>query len=528
MMPIVQPGMVLQGRYRVVRELGKGGFAQTFEVDDGDQIKVLKVLLPIMQSTFPKAVALFQQEAKVLSQLNHPGIPKVQPDGYFTWSVDGQEPLQCLVMEKIEGLNLEKWLSSRNNQPITQEQAIAWLKQLVAILQQLHEQWYFHRDIKPPNIILKPNGQLVLIDFGAVREVTETYLLKQAGNVAGTRIGSPGYLPLEQVEGHALPQSDFFALGRTFVHLLTGRHPVHLRSPQTQEWSWRSYAPHVSEPLADLLEELMAPLPKNRPQTAREIEQRLAEIELARAANAPIVSDDLATALPPQPEDIDRHKIPIIPLAWVGSIAVNFGWAVLLLLRMVGFRSLSPKLEVVFNDKGVENHLANRLAIAKIYYQCALLLAPDYKKVHYNLGSLYEKQGKFREARANYKIAMQGGMTAASNNLGRMYILEKDYAAAVELLQKGLELKPDDEVRYALLKNLGWALLKQERYGEARRYLREAIYLRSDRAVPYALLAQVLEAEGDRQNARLAWDNFFKYADNDPSPEVDAWKMIAP
>ncbi|GAB4176826.1 MAG: hypothetical protein Fur006_08080 [Coleofasciculaceae cyanobacterium] len=279
---MIHPGLLLQDRYQVHQLLGKGGFGQTFEVDDGGIIKVLKVLRADRfpsQDSKQKAIALFQREALVLSRLQHPGIPKVEPDGYFTLTHPDTEQLHCLVMEKIEGLNLKQWQAKRGNQPITQEQAIAWLKQLTEILEQVHQQELVHRDIKPTNIMLRPNGQLVLIDFGAVREITETYLQKQQQNATGTVIISAGYTPPEQAEGHAVVQSDFFALGRTFVYLVTGKHPNDFdRDPRTGKLLWRDAAPHISKELADLIDYLMAVFPGKRPQTPQMILRCLEEI----------------------------------------------------------------------------------------------------------------------------------------------------------------------------------------------------------------------------------------------------------
>lgn len=271
---------LLLGRYRVIRPLGRGAFGQTFEVDDvrEDKRKVLKVLL----TDYEHAVRLFQREANVLSQMDHPGIPRVESDGNFQLSSPGrEEPLHCLVMEYIEGINLKDWLSNRNNQPITQEQAIAWLKQLAEILQQIHQRRYLHRDIKPSNIMRRPDGQLVLIDFGAVREATETYLKRLEQRDDGiTAIIAAGYTPPEQANGRAVAKSDFYALGRTFVHLLTGRHPLKLHEDtQIGQLHWRNRAPQVSQELADLIDDLMAPSPANRPGNAQEILRRLQEIE---------------------------------------------------------------------------------------------------------------------------------------------------------------------------------------------------------------------------------------------------------
>ncbi|MEG3906219.1 serine/threonine-protein kinase [Microcoleus sp. B4-C5] len=269
--------LLLQGRYRLVAPLGGGGFGRTFEVDDNGARRVLKVLL----KEHPKAVELFKQEADVLVRLRHPGIPKVDRDGYFTFTpAHSTESFHCLVMEKIAGANLQDWLKHRGR-PISQEQAVNWLKQLSEILDQVHRLNYFHRDIKPHNIMCKPNGQLVLIDFGTAREVSATYFAKvgQGQNVTG--IVSPGYTPPEQTNGKAVPQSDFFALGRTFVYLLTGKPPTAFpENPRTGRLMWRKGAPQVSDSVANVIDYLMAPFPGNRPQSPQMVLQCLEEINL--------------------------------------------------------------------------------------------------------------------------------------------------------------------------------------------------------------------------------------------------------
>ena len=274
--------LLLQNRYRVLKQLGQGGFGNTFEIDDGGETKVLKVLT----ENNPKAVELFQQEAKVLSQLNSVGIPKVEADGYFTvLPKNSSVPLHCLVMEKIAGVNLEQWMEFRNYQTISEKEALNWLKQIVEILALVHAQKYFHRDIKPQNIMLRPSGQLVLIDFGAVRQITTTIL---AGN-SHTRIISQGYSPPEQQNGYSVQQSDFFALGRTFIFLLTGKEPQDkaIYDPLTNELHWRKYAVNISPLLADLIDNLIAPTANQRPENTRVILQRLQKIE--KALNQPYI-----------------------------------------------------------------------------------------------------------------------------------------------------------------------------------------------------------------------------------------------
>ena len=262
--------LVLKNRYRLIlplRPLYVRGQAELFEVEDlgveaaiGSRYKVLKVL----KKNDATLVRLFKQEAEALNKLNHPGIPKIPlGDGYFTIPLPRKtKPLHCLVMEKIEGENLHEWVNKRG--AVSQEEAINWLKQLLEILDYLHQNQYFHRDIKPSNIIRQPTGQLVLIDFGTVREITQTYIVKVGGREEITCVWSAGYTPDEAIEGKAVPQSDFYALGRTFVHLLTGKSPLELPK-EAEQLNWRSSAPQVSPLLADWIDYLMAPSPIQRP-----------------------------------------------------------------------------------------------------------------------------------------------------------------------------------------------------------------------------------------------------------------------
>ncbi|NER05052.1 MAG: protein kinase [Okeania sp. SIO3C4] len=305
--------LLLQDIYRVIRPLGGGGFGKTFEVEDCGIPKVLKVL----HNNHPKAVELFRQEADVLSSLNHPGIPRVEADSYFTFQPrNNQEYLHCLVMEKIEGMDLEKYMQQGNFQPISQKAAFRWLKQLVEILDEVHQQEYFHRDIKPSNIMIRENGQLVLIDFGTAREVTQSYLQQLAGKQV-TGVISPGYTPLEQVNGKAVQQSDFFALGRTFVYLLTGQQPNSFaEDPNTGDLIWRNSV-EVSNDLGDFIDYLMKPFPGNRPQNTQDIFNYLKNINEGKQ------SSDM-------PENNQKPEQPtVVSYApkYVGFFRRFFAWA---------------------------------------------------------------------------------------------------------------------------------------------------------------------------------------------------------
>ena len=285
--------LLINGRYLLVkplRELSGVHTTEIFEVDDHNTLKVLKVL----NSDRSKLIELLQQEAKVLQKLQDLGVPKVYE--YFTFLPNNEsKKLHCLVMEKIEGQNLKQWLEE--NEPISEARAINWIKQLTSILKEVHQAQLLHRDIKPSNIMLRPDGQLVLIDFGTVREITHTYVHK-LGQSDITQVYSPGYTPLEQMEGQAVKESDFFALGRTFIHLLTGIYPAELpKNPQTNQLVWRNQAPQISEWLVYLIDELLAPLPQNRPQNAQSILECLVKGNIYDETRLPLATKPITTTI---------------------------------------------------------------------------------------------------------------------------------------------------------------------------------------------------------------------------------------
>lgn len=274
--------LLLQDRYRVVKQIGRVGFEHTYEVDDTGIAKVLKVLAPVGRlNTYLLniVISLFKQEEWILKQLNHPGIPKVDKNAYFTYFIrNTQEPLHCLIIEKIVGINLIEWLQKVGR--LTNEKlAIEWLTQLTNILDEIHKKKIVHRDIKPSHIILQPNARLGLIDFSVAKEITLSYLADIEEDTPTEGFGTIGYCPPEQFQGYSVLQSDFFALGRTFVHLLTGKSPREFEIYNSINIEWRSFAPNISPMLADLLDYLMAPSPSERPTNTKEILQKLADIQ---------------------------------------------------------------------------------------------------------------------------------------------------------------------------------------------------------------------------------------------------------
>ncbi|NER33047.1 MAG: ABC transporter substrate-binding protein [Oscillatoria sp. SIO1A7] len=263
--------LLLAGRYWGVKLLrtrtidDEGHVCWTFEASEQGARRILKTF----QGNDPWLLSRFRREAEILCQLRHPGLPRVEPEGFFRFTPkDSSETLHCLVMELIDGINLLEWLEKRGNRPIGQDEeriALDWLQQLADILAHVHDRGFFHRDVKPSNIMLSCRGPLVLIDFGEARDLTPEDV---------TTVYTKGYAAPEQYKGGADLRSDWFGLGRTFVHLLTGTDPNELVDPQTGALIWRDKTT-VSEALQDLVDELMAPSPDHRPENGQQILSRL-------------------------------------------------------------------------------------------------------------------------------------------------------------------------------------------------------------------------------------------------------------
>lgn len=267
--------------FRATRLLQEDDFSKLYAVENSkDRQRVLQVL----SLEHPRAIALLQQQAKVLARIEHPGIPKVEPDAYILLSLpNSEEQLHGLMMEKIAGISLEEWFQHQNCQPISPTVALDWLKQLAEILHRLHQNLYFHRDIQPANILLRADGTLVLVNFASVKEIAIAYLaFAQRSLLSGGDepfSTSSGYAPREQARGKSVPQSDFFALGRTFVYLLTGSPPIAFpEEPTTGKLLWQSHAEGYSPALIALIDWMMAPQTSDRPHNTAVILRQIERI----------------------------------------------------------------------------------------------------------------------------------------------------------------------------------------------------------------------------------------------------------
>lgn len=275
-------GQLLDGRYRIVRELGQGGFGRTYLAEDMhrfSELCVLKEFAPQVQGTqaLQKAEELFTREAGVLYQLQHPQIPRFRE--VFRSQLQGKGHL-FLVQDYVEGQTYHTLFKQRLNQGQTFSEAevTQLLFQLLPVLSYIHAAGVIHRDISPDNLILRSSDQLpVLIDFGGVKQIAATVALQvnqpfaQMPISGVTRLGKAGYAPEEQMEmGAVYPHSDLYALAVTVLVLLTGQEPQVLLAQDRRQWQ-----PSISPTLAAVLDRMLSPYPHKRYQSAQEVLQAL-------------------------------------------------------------------------------------------------------------------------------------------------------------------------------------------------------------------------------------------------------------
>jgi serine/threonine protein kinase len=208
---------------------------------------------------------LFSVEAQALFAFRGKGIPKFDTyDDKFSLSLNSSHELHCLAMEKIEGKSLDTWIKSNNI--LTEDLAIDWLRQIFHILDRIHRQGWIYGDVKPANIMLKPDGTLVLIDFESCVRVfdphfTNSYLPDVGFHRDSCIIGTPNYMAPETFKGIIFPQSDFFAIGQLFVELATGQSSVKYRKNTSE---WYQYAPQFSIALVNFIDRLRHKSPAKR------------------------------------------------------------------------------------------------------------------------------------------------------------------------------------------------------------------------------------------------------------------------
>lgn len=283
-------GEIIIDRYKIVRQLGQGGFGRTYLAEDmqqSSQLFVLKEFAPQVEEEkdLQKAKELFEREAKVLKQLQHPQIPRLH--SYLQVKLRNKD-FFFLVQDYVEGENYQDLLEKRLDQGncFSEEEVFRLLTQILPVLKYIHSQDVVHRDISPDNLILRQSDNLpVLIDFGGVKQLPASqgfWCTKLPGN--RTLLGKKGYAPEEQLrQGKAFHSSDLYSLGVTALVLLTGEEPQRIYDSYEGNWRWGEQI-KVSPNLEAILKKMVAYKLSERYQNA---EQVLKDLQSSAAVSNP-------------------------------------------------------------------------------------------------------------------------------------------------------------------------------------------------------------------------------------------------
>jgi serine/threonine protein kinase len=321
-------GAILAGHYHVVKPLGGGGFGQTYLARDshlpGQPLCVVKQFKPRLNASKSLQVAkrLFDLEAEILYRLgNHEQIPRLL--AHFE-----QEGEFYLVQEYIEGWPLEQELDRR--QRLNEIEVVELLRDVLQVLSFVHQQKVIHRDIKPSNLIRrKLDRRIVLIDFGAVKQVSAQHVTGSGQSSLTVAIGSPGYMPAEQQSSMPQFSSDIYAVGMVALQALTGIDPQNLPKEQDSgEFSCVQLG--ISPQLAVILDTMVR---YDYRQRYPDADAALRAVMALHDSSLTAVSEN-TTVLPPAGEtttcvrpvaadthDQDETTLPDLPASLVRSIA---------------------------------------------------------------------------------------------------------------------------------------------------------------------------------------------------------------
>lgn len=306
----LQPGDMLQDRYRIVGPLGAGGFSSVYQARDmrfPQATKLCAIKEMLISAADPQirklTIKSFEREASMLAMLNHPAIPDVSD--YFT---EGNR--SYLVLELIRGKDLQNWLEE-NQEFLDQDTALSWALQLSDALAYLHSQKpqpIVFRDMKPSNAMLDQFKNIRLIDFGIAK-------LFEGGN-KGTMIGTEGYSPPEQYRGEASPAGDIYAWGATMHHLLTRKDP-RLEPPFTfAERPIRDLNPNITPEFEAIIMRCLAYDPKERYPNAMALKSALESLAKASAQAALLSSSGMTEKIAEaMAQPVFGEATPVAPAA---------------------------------------------------------------------------------------------------------------------------------------------------------------------------------------------------------------------
>ncbi|MEG4282701.1 tetratricopeptide repeat protein [Microcoleus sp. A006_D1] len=452
-------GITLGTRYSIIRHLGGGGFAQTYLAEDkqlpGNHLCVVKQLKP--QSTDPETLRvarrLFDTEAQVLYKLgNHDRIPQL-----FAYFEENQE--FYLVQEFIEGHDLSQEItpvSAGNAGGMKEDQVITILQELLEILDFVHQQNVIHRDVNPRNILRRDrDNKLVLIDFGAVKEITTQITNSQPKNSLSVSIGTPGYMPSEQAHGNPKLSSDIYAAGAIAIQCLTGITPHQMtKDPNTEEIIWQEKA-SVSSEFAKILDRMVKYDFRQRYSSAGETLEAIKELKNCFSGTVPVLPP-VAAKNPHKP----RRKLYFK----IGAIASLIG--ITIIASIYGVNTFNSANATDLHNRGITLYNLSKFEEALAAYDRAITLRPDYAEVWQEKAKTLYELKKYKESQSAYDKAIELKPEYLEAWTGRGYALDKlqQSKEAIASFDNALKIQPDYPAAW---EGRGDALLDSQRYEEA-------------------------------------------------------------
>ena len=496
-------GNTLVGRYQIISHLGGGGFGETFVASDtqlpGSPQCVVKKLKPQANDpvTLETARRLFDTEAQVLYKLGtHDYIPPLL--AYFEENAEFY-----LVQEFIEGHDLSQELVP--GKTFGQDEVISLLREILQILEFVHQQKVIHRDVNPRNLLRrKQDSKLVLIDFGAVKQITTQVITPQGQTKSTVAIGTPGYLPGEQAQGNPKFSSDIYAVGIIAIQALTGLPPEQLeKDADTNEIIWQNHT-KVSPELAQILNKMVCYDFRQRYTSATDALQAIKD--LTKPASKTVA---LIPALPFNNLKNYQYKKNIIPKILAGILILGVGGAAAIFIIDGIYTKNATELyqqgNTLYDLQRYQDALAiydravkirpnyaqgwygrgNTLLALKQYqeslsaYDKAIQIQPDYLEAWSSRGFVLAKLQRYQEAIASFNKALQleNNSPEIWNAKGEAFSNLKQYENAITAYDQAIELKKD---YYIAWYNKGLAMHNLKRDEDAITAYDKAIEIKPD------------------------------------------------
>jgi eukaryotic-like serine/threonine-protein kinase len=501
---------IVGGRYRIVAELGRGSFGQTYLAEDinipGIPKCVVKRFNPVAndRETLIIARKLFIQEAEILTNLGtHPQIPTLL--GYY------EEDL-CFIQQYVEGKDLSHEILP--NQKMEEKVVINILKEILGILAFVHGENVIHCDIKPSNVIRrKSDGKLTLIDFGAVKRIALENGL-QGDTVIMAAVGTPGYMPAEQQQSQPSFNSDIYALGIMAIEALTGKTSGQMMEDPRQGKQLLKQEAKISKRLREILDKMVRPKSQERYESVDRVLRDLNSLE--------------------------RPKIGLPKLGRSGKLIV--GSAVLLAIMFVfpyarailsSIRADSLLSEGRYHDAlALYDEVVEVFPTAKVWYlrsfplsqlkrfdemldSCkkAIEIDPNFYEAWNCEGLAYDGLKKYPEAIAAYSKVneLKPDFYVAWNNKGESLLNEGNLDRALEAFDKAILYKPDYLFAW---NNRGNTLFRMGRYPEAIEAYKKAIEIDSNYSYAWHGFGNANRLLGRWQAALSAYDRAVQIKSN--------------